>query len=123
MARISIASGDVSVTAELNDSSTAKQIIGAMPFEGHAQIWGDEIYFDIPVSAELEPDARANVELGAVAYWPTGTALCLFFGPTPVSDGDQPRAASPVNVVGEITDDLELLRQVRPGEVVIVTEA
>ncbi len=123
MPQISITSGDISVLAELNDSATARQILEALPFEGRAQIWGDEIYFDIPISTESEPDARADVELGAVAYWPQGTALCLFFGPTPMSDGDQPRAASPVNVVGEIIGDLDLLRQVRGGDTVLVESA
>jgi hypothetical protein len=120
VSRISITSGEISVEAELNNTETAKRIIEALPIEGSAQIWGDEIYFDIPISVEAETDARADVEIGTVAYWPPGTALCLFFGPTPMSDGDQPRAASPVNVVGEISDDLEPLRQVRAGDHVVV---
>ena len=120
MTRISIVAGDVSVEAELNASETASRVAEALPFEGVAQTWGDEVYFEVPVSMGTEPDARADVEVGDIGYWPTGSAMCLFFGPTPASDSDQPRAASPVNVFGEL-DEIEPLRQIRAGDLVRVT--
>ena len=76
MNKITITAGNVSLTAELNDNSTARQIWDALPLEGRANTWGDEIYFDIPVAAPQEPDARADVEVGELGYWPVGHAFC-----------------------------------------------
>jgi hypothetical protein len=104
--------------AELNDSPTAQMIWEALPVVGRANTWGDEIYFRIPVQAEEAPDARADVEIGELGYWPAGSAFCIFFGPTPASRGDQPRAASPVNIVGRVQGDPTKFRQVQPGAMV-----
>jgi uncharacterized protein len=123
MTQIMITRGELSVTAELDDSATAAQIIEALPFEGRINTWGEEIYFEIPVSASLAADARADVEVGDVAYWPTGNALCVFFGPTPVSDSEKPRAASPVNLIGEVLANLEQLHRFHDGDSVMVSEA
>jgi len=82
---------------------TREAIAGALPVEGDATRWGDELYFRVPVDAAAE-NAQAEVPVGAVAYWPRGNALCLFWGPTPASSGGEPRAASPVNVVATIED-------------------
>ena len=92
MNKIAIVAGSVTVEAELNDSPTAHQIWDALPIEGAANTWGDEIYFEIPVVAGQEADARAQVEVGELGYWPVGHAFCIFFGPTPVSTDDRPRA-------------------------------
>ena len=121
MPRVVITAGKLRLLAELNDSDTAAQIAAALPFEASANRWGDEVYFDIPVSAPSEADAQQDVQLGDVAYWPPGSALCLFFGPTPVSQGQRPRAASPVNLVGRIVGDPTTLRQVRDGDRVTVS--
>jgi len=83
---------------------TRRALADALPVEGRAARWGDELYFDVPVDVDLEPNARAEVEPGTVAYWPQGNALCLFWGPTPASTGSEPRAASPVNVVARLDD-------------------
>lgn len=115
MNRIAIQAEELTLQAELDDCATTTRILAALPFEARANRWGDEIYFEIPVSAVLEDDARAEVEVGQVAYWPPGRALCLFFGPTPMSEDEQPRAASPVNVVGRIHGDPRALRNVRDG--------
>jgi len=112
MTRITIAAGGLSVAAELNDSPTARAIVDALPITATANLWGDEIYFEIPVRVAQSPDARADVEVGDLAYWPVGHAFCIFFGPTPVSSGDKPRAASPVNVVGQVLDGTEQFRDV-----------
>jgi hypothetical protein len=109
--------------AELNDSATAQLIWEALPITGRASTWGDEIYFDIPVRAGQAPDARADVEVGELGYWPAGSAFCIFFGPTPVSSGDQPRAASPVNVVGRVLGDATAFRKVGAGATVTLSKA
>lgn len=82
---------------------TRRAIEAALPLSGDAARWGEELYFETPVDVP-EEDARAEVSVGAIAYWPSGNAVCLFWGPTPASVDDQPRAASPVNVVAEIAD-------------------
>jgi len=87
---------------------TRRALAEALPVEGRAARWGDELYFDVPVDVGLEPNARAEVEPGTVAYWPQGPALCLFWGPTPASTGSEPRAASPVNVVARLDDTAPL---------------
>ena len=115
MNTIIISAGEVSLLAELNDSPTARQIWETLPIEGTAKIWGDEVYFEIPVVAGQEPDARAEVEVGELGYWPVGRAFCIFFGPTPVSTDERPRAYSPVNVLGRVLGDVTCFRAVREG--------
>lgn len=114
--RITITAGSVTMEAELNESPTAQAIREALPITGKANTWGDEIYFEIPVRVEQEPDARQDVEVGELGYWPVGHAFCIFFGPTPVSAGPKPRAYSPVNVVGRVLGDATAFRQVGDGE-------
>jgi hypothetical protein len=123
MKMINIQAGSVEMRAELNDSSTAQKIWEALPIEGHASSWGDEIYFSIPVRTGSEPGARADVEVGELGYWPPGNAFCIFFGPTPVSSGNKPRAASPVNILGEVAGDATQFRAVRDGEKVVLSQA
>lgn len=120
--RIKITASDLSVFAELNDTSTADLVWDSLPMEASGSTWGDEIYFRTPISAE-EEDAREVVEMGDVAYWPPGQALCLFFGPTPASQGDEIRPASAVNVLGRIDGDATVLKQVRSGSKVRVERA
>ena len=112
--------GDVQVEAELNDSSTAKSIAEALPIEAQARRWGGEIYFSIPPEAELEDGGREVVEAGELGYWPTGSAFCIFFGPTPASQGDEIRAASAVNIIGKVKDDLSSLWDVPDGAGVLI---
>ncbi|MCH7906219.1 MAG: hypothetical protein IIC92_04705 [Chloroflexi bacterium] len=121
--RITIRAGDVAIDGELNDSPTADMVWDALPITASASIWGDEIYFSIPVSADGDDTAQETVELGAIAYWPPGSALCLFFGPTPMSQGDEIRPASAVNVLGMIEGDPTVLRSVRPGTAIEVVRA
>lgn len=123
MARIRITAGDVSAFAELGDGPTAQKIWEDLPIEGSAQTWGDEIYFGIPVQHEHEPDARAECEVGDIAYWPPGTAFCIFFGPTPMSSGDGPVAASPVNPLGKIEGDATVFKSVQSGTAVVISKA
>ena len=118
--KISISAAEVSVAAALNDGHSADLLWDALPLEASANTWGDEIYFRIAVEAGEEDGASDVVEMGAVAYWPPGQALCLFFGRTPASRGDEIRAASAVNVMGVMEGDATVLKQVRSGARVVV---
>lgn len=92
--------------AVLNDSFTGRALAAALPLEGEARRWGDEIYFPVPhVVADLDDTARMVVEVGDIGYWPSGKAFCIFFGYTPSSVPGEIRPASAVNLVGRLTDD------------------
>jgi uncharacterized protein len=99
----------------LLENSTAEAIWKALPIQGSVNRWGDEIYFSIPVNVPLDPSARAEVQVGDLAYWPPGKAFCIFWGPTPASDADEPRAASPVNAFGKVLGDPTAFSSVRDG--------
>jgi hypothetical protein len=111
---IRITAGAVAAEAELDDTGSGRAILEALPIEARAETWGDEIYFGIPVKARPE-SPRETVELGDLGYWPPGSAFCIFFGPTPVSRGDEIRPASAVNVVGRVTGDARVFKKVRAG--------
>ncbi len=96
---------------DLNDTETAEAIWLALPFEAYTNAWGEEIYFEIPVDMKLERGKKV-MEAGEVAFWPDGSALCLFFGPTPVSEGKDPVAISPVTPVGRLAGNPRELGQV-----------
>ena len=106
----------LSIEGELNDSPTSKALINSLPIEGISQIWGDEIYFSTSISKENDEWAKETVDLGDIAFWPPGNAICLFFGPTPMSKGDEIRPASPTNVMGKINGDLEELKTINSGD-------
>jgi len=105
MAELRILVDDHELTASWTGANpeTRAAIEEALPLRGDAARWGDELYFTTSVDMAKE-NARAEVPVGAIAYWPQGDALCLFWGPTPASSGTEPRAASPVNVVASIDD-------------------
>jgi len=119
--RIRITAGSVTAEAELNDSPTAQAIWKALPITARGRRWGDEIYFSIPVHEDEADDARADVAVGELGYWPPGNAFCIFFGRTPASLGDEPRAASPVNPIGHVVGDATIFRSVRDGETISLT--
>ncbi len=121
--QIQISAGGVTVIATLNDSSTADQLWEALPITANAQTWGDEIYFSIPVQADEAPDAQETVDMGDVGYWPPGNALCLFFGPTPMSAPGEIRPASAVNVLGAIEGNPAVLKSVPAGSEIVVERA
>ncbi len=120
--KITITAGDVSAAAELNESKTARAIWEALPLQASASSWGDEIYFSIPVEAS-EENGKTVVDLGELGYWPPGSALCIFFGPTPMSRGNEIRPASAVNPIGRITGDPTIFRKVRSGTPISITAA
>jgi hypothetical protein len=112
--RIRIAASGIQVVAELNDTHTAGAIWEALPITGRVNLWGEEIYFRIPVDLELE-DGQEVVTIGDLGYWPQGSALCIFFGATPASRGDEIRPASAVTVFGKVIGDTTSLRSVPSG--------
>lgn len=120
--RIRIRAGPVEAAAELNDTGTARAIWQALPFEGRAGLWGEEIYFSIPLRIGLEA-GQELVAPGDLGYWPEGPAFCIFFGPTPVSRGDEIRPASAVTVFGKIVGDAAVFREVASGVRVTVERA
>jgi hypothetical protein len=113
--RILIVVDSLKVEAELIESPTAETIWNSLPIDGSANTWGDEIYFSIPAKADLEEGARDEMERGELGYWPPGEAFCIFFGPTPMSTGEEIRAASPVNPIGKILGDPEVFKAVKTG--------
>ena len=113
--RIRILAGDVEARAGLNDGPTADRIWDALPIQGTANRWGEEIYFSIPVECPAEADARSEMAVGEIAYWPPGSAFCIFFGPTPASEGAAPRAASDVNPLGWVEGDASRFTRVPDG--------
>jgi hypothetical protein len=121
--KIEIITENVQVEAELNDSPTAKIIISKLPIEALAQRWGGEIYFSIPVTAGLESGSREVLEAGELGFWPTGNAFCVFFGPTPASQGDEIRAASAVNIIGKMESDWAKLWNVSSGSSIVIKVA
>lgn len=119
--KITIRFASYQVDAELLDTPTGRAIYDSLPIHENISLWGDEIYFEIPVETRLEPDARPAVSVGDLAYWPNMPAFCIFFGPTPVSSGSTPVAASAVNVFGRLSVvEPEHLRRVPEGSKVTV---
>jgi hypothetical protein len=120
--RIKIETPALEVTAELNNTRTAQSIWDAMPFKGYANLWGDEIYFSIPVMLIPSESGREVVNIGDLGYWPQGNAFCIFFGPTPISRDGQIKPASAVNVFGKIIGDTTVLKQVKSGTTIFVKQ-
>jgi hypothetical protein len=117
--KIKIIVGKLELEAWLNETKTAAKVFESLPITSTVNTWGDEIYFTIPVDAKPE-DAKELVSLGDIAYWPPGKAMCIFFGKTPISRGDEIRPASPVNIIGKVEGDLKLLKKVKEGEEIII---
>ena len=113
--QIRIVSGEVELTAQLNDSSSAEALLKKLPLDLRMTRWGDEYYGDCGLSVAESPDARELMEVGELAIWPPGSALCIFFGPTPASAEDEPRATSKVNPIGRINSAAESLRKLGPS--------
>jgi len=119
---ITISTGEITLSAELDESGTAQKIWEALPIVGRVNTWGEEIYFEIPVIMEQAPDARAEAAVGELGYWPTGHAFCIFFGRTPASVDETPRAISPVNIFGKITDGAKTMMDVKDGQEIRIAQ-
>jgi hypothetical protein len=121
MRRIRFDFGVLTLDAELLDTATARAVAAALPISSSALTWGEEVYFEIPVKAMVEKDARAVVTPGEVAYWPSGHAIALGFGRTPISRGDETRLASPCNIFAKAIGNVKALAKVKAGAKVNVT--
>ncbi len=110
--KINIHVGTVTLGAELHETETGKKISKILPLTTRFDTWGDEIYFSVPVKAELDESASEEVALGDLGYWPTGNAFCIFFGPTPMSTPGKIVPASAVNIIGKVSGDVKQLKSV-----------
>ena len=114
--RVRIQVDDYDVDARLHDTPAADAVWQALPLRVSVSTWGDEIYADIGIDVDLTAGATDVADIGDLAIWPPGRALCIFFGPTPVSRGAEPRAASPIAPVGRIdAPDVAALRRISAG--------
>jgi len=116
---IEIAFNEIVIEATINDSKTAKKILKILPIKSEINLWGNEVYFKIPIEADLE-NGKELMDIGNIAFWPPGNAFCIFFGPTPAGDGTQPRAASSVTVIGKITGEngIDKIKKIRSTDTV-----
>ena len=113
--RVRIKIGGKSITAEINNSETARLFLKSLPLRLSMGRWGDEYYGDCGITTSREKDARADMEVGELAIWPDGSALCIFFGPTPASTNGKPKAISAVNPIGKIEGDVSFLKELPPS--------
>jgi hypothetical protein len=121
---ITISIADVEMQATILDTPTAKAIRNILPLERTVNTWGHELYFDVGISEEVEANASTIVQFGDLAFWPPGSAFCIFFGLTPASQGAEIRAASPVNIIGSIADPpIDKLRRIRTGTAIRIAVA
>ncbi len=120
--KIKIKAGNIEAEAMLNDSATAHKVWEALPIEAKVNTWGEEIYFSIPVKAPLEKNAQELVNVGDLGYWPEGKGFCIFFGPTPISRGNEIRPASAVNIIGKVIGDAKIFKKVPAGTKIIIEQ-
>ncbi len=111
--KVRITAGSVSVEAELAQTPCAGAIAGALPITAAPNEWGDEFYFEVPVHVPLDETATRVVKIGDIGYWPPGDAIAIFFGPTPLSKGQEPVPASEVNIIGKIIGDATILKKAK----------
>lgn len=114
--RIKLSSKNININIELFDTPTANRILEALPIKSVANRWGDEIYFSVPVSSQLEKNAKDVLEIGDVCFWVSGHSIAIFFGKTPASKKHEPRAIEPVNLVGKIIGDAHILKNIKSGD-------
>jgi len=121
MPRIRFDFGTLVLDADLLDTPTARRVAAALPTTASALTWGEEVYFEVPVEAAREGDARAVVVPGEIAYWPEGHCIAIGFGRTPISQDDETRLASPCNIFAKALSDVRVLAGVKAGTRVKVT--
>ena len=107
---LSIKIEDQIFPAELDESPAAAVLLEALPLKVRMSRWGEEFYGDCGLTIPAGAGARELLEVGEIAYWPPGSALCFFFGPTPASTDERPRAASAVVPLGKFTGGVDALK-------------
>jgi hypothetical protein len=117
--KIKIVASGIEAEALLNETDIASKVWENLPITSKVATWGDEIYFSTPVEEELE-EAREVVELGDIAYWPQGKAICIFFGKTPKTRGDEIRPVGPVSLIGKVKGDLRVFKKISPGSSITI---
>jgi hypothetical protein len=85
---------------------TIDALVRKLPVEGRAALWKEEVYFETPIKMG-EEKAKSSVEKGTIAFWPMGSAICIFYG--------ESQPYSPVSILGEVTKNLELFSRVKSG--------
>ena len=113
----------IELNAELFDTDCARAIGEALPLMARPSVWGDEFYFEIPVQQSLDETATTKVSVGDIGYWPPGSALAIFFGPTPMSQGAEPVPASAVNLVGRVHGDATILKSLKRSSRIAIEHA
>ena len=116
MTKIILKAGEIELKITLNESPTNEKILEALPITNKANRWGEEVYFEVPVKADREDNASDVMEIGEVGFWTGGSCIAIFFGPTPASKENEPRAVEPINRVGFIEGDVMLLKNVKDGD-------
>ena len=119
---IKIKVDDLVFDGELNDTGTAGRVYEVLPIEGEVNLWGKEIYFSTPVKADNRDELRAEMVVGELAFWPSGRAVCIFWGATPASVGNEPRAVSPVVPIGKLTGDIASLDDINDGQTIRIEQ-
>jgi hypothetical protein len=120
-ARIRISWPKGAASATLDDTPTARGLVAALPVKAKARTWGEEVYFEIPITAKLESGAKQVVPPGTVCFWTEGSSLALPWGRTPASEGDESRLVTRCNVLGKLDGEARQLSSVRSGDTITLT--
>lgn len=123
MPKIKIFIEGIVINAELYNTDCGMKIYQSLPIESIINEWGDEFYFSVPVVFKNDHTATKVVKAGDICYWPPGRALCIFFGPTPISTNDDPLPASEVNIVGRILDDPKIFKKMKGSKNIRIEDA
>ncbi|MCD4812555.1 hypothetical protein K8S19_02505 [bacterium] len=108
--------GDEKAFLRFNESETSRKLYAKLPLTAVAQTWGEEVYFNVPVHTELEPDACQVVEAGTLCFWVEGSSVAIPFGTTPASRNQECRLVTLVNIIGKVEGDPSHLGMIRAGE-------
>ncbi|MFL2664751.1 MAG: cyclophilin-like fold protein [Dehalococcoidia bacterium] len=119
--KIKISSENFHTTATLNNTKWADYLYKNLPIEGSSQFWGDELFFSTPINMEEDADSLEVVNIGDIAFWPPGSAFCIFWGPTPMSRDEEIRPVSKVNLLGSIDSQLLKIKDINAGNKMVIS--
>lgn len=121
--RIRIRWPNGAITGFLNDTPTARYLAEVLPLSSSANTWGEEVYFSVPVDAELETNPRQVVEAGTICFWVQGASMAIPYGPTPISIGRECRLVTACNILGKIEGDSRVLASIQDGDSITLEHA